>query len=119
KLQVAGVRQGYRRLRETADAGPIVEKINARFAEREERDVVRIQGILKFAVCEGCRVEYLLNYFGESRGGKCGHCDRCEGQPPGRLPVTHRHALGEPDATMLERLRGEGHRALGGPRQLA
>ena len=117
KLQVGGVRQGYRLKRGVPELGPIIEKINARFIDREARDVGRIQEIVKFCLCPGCRVKYLLDYFGETRDANCGHCDRCEGQPPGRLPVTHRPALGDRDAATLRRLRGEGHKSLTSPRQ--
>jgi ATP-dependent DNA helicase RecQ len=122
KLQVAGVRQGYRRAKAVEDLTAIIEKINGRFADREARDAARIQQILKFVVCEGCRTGELLRYFGEERkngDGKCGHCDRCEGQPVGRLPVTHRHALAEREEKVVERLRGERHKALAEPRQVA
>jgi ATP-dependent DNA helicase RecQ len=117
-LQVAGVRQGYRRKRVPEDLAAVIDKINKRFADREERDAARIQEILKFAVCEGCRTSELLKYFGEARDGKCAHCDRCEGTPPGRLPVTHRHALNERDEAALRKLRGENHKSLRSPRQI-
>jgi ATP-dependent DNA helicase RecQ len=119
KLQVAGVRQGYRLRQGVPDLPPLIAKIITRFTDREARDVERIQEILKYAICPGCRTRYLLNYFGETKTENCGHCDRCEGQPPGRLPVTHRHALGDRDRATLQRLRGERNRALQLPRQLA
>jgi ATP-dependent DNA helicase RecQ len=119
KLTVGGVRQGYRLKNGIPDLPPIIEKINARFIERENRDVERLQEILKYSLCEGCRVKHLLSYFGEVKEDNCGHCDRCEGQPPGRLPITHRHALGDRELATLKRLRGEGHRSLQAPRQVA
>jgi ATP-dependent DNA helicase RecQ len=122
KLEAGGIRQGYRRAREVGDPGGVIEKINARFADREARDVARIQEILKFADCPTCRTHHLLRYFGESRNrdnGKCGHCDRCGGEPPAKLPVTHRHALNDYDARTLEKLRGQNYRALEQPRQIA
>ena len=118
KLQVAGVRQGYRLRHGVPELGPIVEKINSRFVDRENRDVERIKEILKFCICPGCRTQYLLNYFGETKDGPCGHCDRCEGQPPGRLPVTHRRVLGDNDAATVTKLQGERHRSLQAPRQM-
>ena len=118
KLQVGGIRQGYRLKRGVPDLAPVIEKINARFIDRENRDVARLKELITFATCDGCRTKYLLTYFGESKDSNCGHCDRCEGQPPGRLPITHRHALGERDAATLERLRCERHHSLQAPRQI-
>lgn len=117
-LQVAGVRQAYRLKHGVADLAAVVEKITARFADREERDIGRIQEILRFATCEGCRTHYLLQYFGESREGNCGHCDRCAGQPAGRLPVTHRRGLGERDEETIDDLRRKRYAALETPRQM-
>ncbi len=118
KLQVAGVRQGYRLKHGVPELAPLIAKINSRFVERENRDVERIQEILKFTVCPGCRTKYLLNYFGETKDDPCGHCDRCDGQPPGRLPVTHRRALGDNDANTIAKLQAERHRSLQAPRQI-
>ena len=49
----------------------------------------------------------------------CGHCARCLGAPPKRLPPPTRRPPGESDKAILTALRAEGHAALASPRQLA
>jgi ATP-dependent DNA helicase RecQ len=119
KLQVAGARQGYRLKHLPEDLAATAEKLAKRFLEREERDSVRVQEMLKFADADTCRTRLLLDYFGQPTDKDCGHCDRCEGQPKGRLPATHRHALGEYDAAKLKKLAAERHKSLRSPRQVA
>jgi ATP-dependent DNA helicase RecQ len=118
KLQVAGVRQGFRLKRMPTDLAATAEKLAMRFLEREERDAARIQQMLKFADADTCRTRLLMEYFGQAVEKDCGHCDRCEGQPKGRLPATHRPALGERDAAMLRRLQGERRKSLQTARQM-
>jgi ATP-dependent DNA helicase RecQ len=38
----------------------------------------RVELIKDYAETKDCRRRYLLNYFGETPGGACGHCDNCE-----------------------------------------
>jgi ATP-dependent DNA helicase RecQ len=119
KLQVSGVRLGYRRKRMPDDVDATCEKLTKRFVDREERDAMRIAELLQFADSDTCRVRRLIAYFGQDLAKDCGHCDRCEGQPKGRIPVTHRHALGEHERKMLDKLAAERHTSLASPRQLA
>ena len=118
KLQVAGLRQGYRVKRMPTDPAATAEKLATRFLEREERDAARIQEILKFADSDTCRTRRLMEYFGQAVEKDCGHCDRCEGQPKGRLPATHRPALGDRDEASLKRLYAERRKSLQGARQI-
>ena len=57
KLQVAGMRQGYRLKRDISDLTPLTDRLSARFMERENRAAERIQEILKFASSDGCRTQ--------------------------------------------------------------
>jgi ATP-dependent DNA helicase RecQ len=47
--------------------------------ERKEYDALRIEKMRAYAELNGCRREYLLNYFGEDFDGPCGNCDYCQG----------------------------------------
>jgi ATP-dependent DNA helicase RecQ len=42
--------------------------------QRSRTDMMR-----QFAETDGCRVQPLLNYFGEQLPRRCGHCDNCSG----------------------------------------
>ncbi len=122
ELQVAGVRQGYRVKKAVGGADElrrVCDKLSTRFITREQRDIARVQEVLAFTTTATCRWRHLLNYFGEAMEKDCGHCDRCQGLPIGRVPVTHGRALGEQDAKTLEKLNAERHSSLEHPRQLA
>ncbi|MEZ0267883.1 MAG: ATP-dependent DNA helicase RecQ [Phycisphaerae bacterium] len=144
KLEVAGSRMGYRRLREVAipdahassptpeaeassdapDAAPIdlralTRKLADQFLERERRDIERTATVVAFVRHEGCRTQALLDYFGEPLAGPCGHCDTCLGQREGRLSDPHERAIAPEEMALIGKIKSERHPALGTPRQLA
>src|SRR5205085_7177975 len=94
KLQVAGVRQGYRRKRADLDLPRLTQSLVDRFTIREGRDIGRMHKVLEFADHEGCRTRYLVSYFGQERDRDCGHCDWCEGSRPGKVPPAPARPLG-------------------------
>ncbi len=120
KLQVTGVRQGYRKKARDVDVAALIRTMQERFLEREARDARRLGQVLAFVDHAGCRTRFLLAYFGEELGRDCGHCDVCAGERPGVLPPA-------PDAEAREaqvraevaRMRAERQDALASPRQLA
>jgi ATP-dependent DNA helicase RecQ len=118
-LQVAGVRQGYRLTKPDVDRRDLAEKLAARFAEREKRDVERLAQVLSFATHPGCLTRYLLRYFGEDLTADCGHCARCAGDTPSAVPTTPARRPGDREAAMVRSLRAERHAALATPRQMA
>jgi ATP-dependent DNA helicase RecQ len=117
-LQVAGVRQGYRRLRQPDDMDALVASLNERFQKREENDIARIRQVLRFAAHEGCLTQYVLAYFGEVRD-VCGHCARCKGVEHPPLSEAAASGVSEGDLGRLRGLVDEGHEALATPRQRA
>ncbi|QRO02531.1 RecQ family ATP-dependent DNA helicase [Archangium violaceum] len=119
KLQVTGVRQGYRLKRTDFDVDGLTRTMVERFNERESRDMRRLRQVLDFADHEGCRTRLLMDYFGEDLGGDCGHCGWCAGERPGKLPPSAVRPPGAREAAMLKPLRAEGHEALASARQLA
>jgi ATP-dependent DNA helicase RecQ len=119
KLQVTGVRQGYRLERTDFDVAGLARTMVGRFSDREGRDVQRLRRILDFADHEGCRTRFLLTYFGEDLEADCGHCGWCEGERPGKLPPSAVKAPGARETAKLSQLRAEGHEALASARQVA
>ena len=119
KLQVTGVRQGYRLKRTGFDVAALTQDMVGRFSERESRDVRRLQQVLDFAGHEGCRTRFLLTYFGEDLEAGCGHCGWCAGERPGKLPPPAVKAPGASEAAKLKQLRAERHEALTSARQVA
>jgi ATP-dependent DNA helicase RecQ len=119
KLQVSGLRQGYRLTRTDFDRAALIHGLGERFAERERRDLQRLRQVLDFVEHTGCRTRLLLAYFGEALPADCGHCDVCAGEPPGPLPAPARRARASVDLEALEALRTRHPEALGAPRQRA
>lgn len=117
-VNVAGIRQGYRRLKMPDNMESLSDSLNQRFQKRETNDIDRIRQVLNFTQQEGCLTQNLLAYFGE-QSETCGHCCRCQGEMPSALQAHHNPALGEQDEKRIHALIMEGHDALRSPRQLA
>lgn len=116
-LQVAGVRQGFRRLRIPEVTTQFVDSLNRRFQNREANDIQRIRQVLQLASQDGCITRYLLQYFGEERND-CGHCNRCEGTRPTPLGDIIPASLGPGDRTAIEQIIAGNHPSIKTPRQL-
>ena len=119
KLQVGGVRQGYRLTRSDIDLKSLAQTMVDRFAARERRDIERLQQVLKLVEHEGCRTRFLLAYFGESLNGDCRHCGWCAGERPGKLPPASYRRPGPTEHQKLNDLRAESHEPLKSIRQVA
>ena len=117
-VNVAGIRQGYRRLKMPDNMESLIDSLNERFQKRETNDIDRIRQVLNFAQQDGCLTLNLLAYFGEKREA-CGHCCRCQGEMPSPLQPHHDPTFDEQDEKRIHALILEGHDALRSPRQLA
>jgi ATP-dependent DNA helicase RecQ len=118
ELQVAGVRQGYRVVRVPADLTAVWRDLQKRFATREQNDIARVHGVIALLGGDGCIVRRLVGYFGENLGRDCGHCSRCEGQPPVILERPSGSGGLAAAVEELASLRAENPRALGSARQM-
>ena len=116
-LQVAGLRQGYRRLRVPRDMNAFVSSLNERFQQREANDIERIERVLTFAQHAGCLTQHLLAYFGEQRD-VCGHCCRCQGVQPAPLSAAGATRFSASDEVRIRALIAAGHPSLNSARQL-
>jgi ATP-dependent DNA helicase RecQ len=119
KLEVAGSRQGYRRLRHDVDLRALAEKMAGQFAHREKRDIERLAKVLEFAAQKGCRTAALLNYFGEPLKAACGHCDVCMKQSSGAMANMTTRRLGDVEIKLIRDLKAEKKPALATPRPMA
>jgi len=79
KLEAAGTRNRYRRLRMPPDLKGLAETLHARTTQREQQEIARLEQVLKLAEHDGCQVAALCAHFGEKRSEPCGHCTRCLG----------------------------------------
>jgi len=119
ELQLAGLHLGYRRCATTVDESGLIDRLSGRFLEREERDIARVRSILEFAQSSDCLTAQLLRYFGEELPGRCGHCARCLGIEPERVPKPVEREPGPIETRRLTALTEDRHPALATSRQLA
>lgn len=48
-------------------------------AKRKEAEYERLNQVVRYAQTPRCRQAAILEYFGDTDAGECGHCDRCLG----------------------------------------
>ena len=78
KVESAGVRLRYRRLRKPTNAGQLSDELHQRMCERERRDIGRLHQVLEWVAHDGCQVDTLSRYFGDDARQPCGHCSWCQ-----------------------------------------
>ncbi|MEA2012202.1 MAG: RecQ family ATP-dependent DNA helicase [Verrucomicrobiota bacterium] len=76
-LKASGIRQIYRINNKVADSAILIKDLQARFMQREDHDVKMSNNIINLLKYEGCKVRFLLNFFGENFQKDCGHCEYC------------------------------------------
>jgi ATP-dependent DNA helicase RecQ len=77
ELQVAGVRNRFRRLQMPDDLPSLAAELYARSVDREEREIARLHQVIEFVEQDACQVAALCRHFGEPRDEACGHCSWC------------------------------------------
>jgi ATP-dependent DNA helicase RecQ len=118
-VQATGSRLGYRLLKADFDRSSLLETLNAKFLEREARDVARVRSMLDFTNESGCLTSRLTHHFGEELLEPCGHCGPCLGEAPEPLPEPSRRAFEAEHRAIVKEVKAERHQALATPRQLA
>jgi ATP-dependent DNA helicase RecQ len=79
ELQSAGVRLRFRRLRKPKDLALLIEQLQERTREREQREIGRLHQVLDWVGHDGCQVASLGAHFGDPLDEPCGHCSWCGG----------------------------------------
>jgi len=87
EVRASDVRQRYRRLRPTEDGDALVAELHRRFAAREAQEIARIHRVPALVTHDGCQVNALVGYFGESRTEPCSHCSYCLNGSAATLPA--------------------------------
>ena len=54
----------------------------SRLEERRKCNLDKLDRMIRFAMTRRCRQHDILQYFGETTQGNCGHCDNCDAAPP-------------------------------------
>ncbi len=116
-LQVSGIRQIYRFKNRGAKNADLIKKLQRLFMRREERDIAMSNNVIKLLEHKGCKVRYILEFFGENFNKDCGHCEWCLTKRD-TSPVRHpEYTFTEQDELLVRKLQGQYPKALGSPRQ--
>jgi len=118
ELTAAEVRQRYTVLAAPRSLAAVRDGLVERFDRREQAETERIQRVAALVAHDGCQVQALVGYFGETLAEPCGHCTFCLSGEAQELPPA---AVSPIDLTPgpLAELRAEHPGALGEARQLA
>lgn len=121
-LEVTGARLGFRKpVTDFPDPEELKDRLVARFGQREQADLNRLQLVLDLVNHGGCKTRFLLKYFGEDLKADCGHCSCClDGE--NKVVARKTTETVPPDDDLVENLRqlSEKHpEALATPRQQA
>jgi ATP-dependent DNA helicase RecQ len=117
ELKAADVRQRFTLLVEAPSREELRDRLAERFDRRERSEAARIERVVSLVEHEGCQVQALVGYFGETRAEPCGHCTYCltgaaQALPEAELPVEI-----DIDRGALDELVSEHAAALAVPRQ--
>lgn len=86
ELRSSDVRDRYIRLASAEDEERLVRELVTRFEHRERQEIERLAMVPALIEHEGCQVQSLVGYFGETLPGPCGHCTYCLTGAAQRLP---------------------------------
>src|SRR5205085_7607382 len=86
ELKVADVRQRFTLLQHPPSLEAERDRLAERFDRREQAEAERIQRVLALVEHDGCQVQALVGYFGETRAEPCGHCTFCLTEKAQRVP---------------------------------
>jgi ATP-dependent DNA helicase RecQ len=76
-LKVTGVKHKYRKTNHVDFPDELKKKLIDKFYNSEQREISRLEMIVNLINYSGCKVSFLLNYFGENFNRACGHCSFC------------------------------------------
>src|SRR4051794_19804130 len=119
ELKVADVRQRSTVLEQPPSPPELRDRLAERFDRREQSEAERIERVVALVEHDGCQVQALVGYFGETLTEPCGHCSYCLTGAARRLPEPAATPEVELDVAALDQLAAEHPAALGTPRQRA
>jgi ATP-dependent DNA helicase RecQ len=119
ELKVTDVRQRFTLLKQPPSLDELRDRLAERFDRREQSETERIERVVALVEHDGCQVQSLVGYFGETRADPCGHCSYCLTGSAQSLPEPAATPEIELDRVVLDELTAEHPTALGTPRQRA
>jgi ATP-dependent DNA helicase RecQ len=76
-LKATGLKYKYRIVNNRVERHGLKKDLAARFYASENREIARLNELVNLINHPGCKVAFLLSYFGETLDRNCGHCDVC------------------------------------------
>jgi ATP-dependent DNA helicase RecQ len=119
ELKVADIRQRFTLLEQAPSREELRDRLAERFTRREASEAERIERVVALVEHDGCQVQALVGYFGESLAEPCGHCSYCLTGTARSLPEPTVAPKVELDRTILDELVVDYPAALGTARQRA
>ncbi len=104
EVQVSDLVHGYRRVRPIDDPKTLADKLYRRLADREEKEVGRIDRVFAIARADNCQSGVLSKHFGESLSEPCGNCSACLQQGPWTIPETGARSIGSSALKLIDEL---------------
>jgi ATP-dependent DNA helicase RecQ len=77
ELKATDVRQRYTLRAQPPSQAELGDALAERFERRERAEAERIARVVSLVTHDGCQVQALVGYFGETRPEPCGHCTFC------------------------------------------
>ena len=107
ELKVADVRQRFTLLKQPPSLDELRDRLAERFDRREQSEAERIERVVALVEHDGCQVQSLVGYFGETRADPCGHCSYCLTGSAQSLPDPAATPELELDRAVLDELTAE------------
>jgi ATP-dependent DNA helicase RecQ len=119
ELKATDVRQRYTLRSHPSSLGDLRDALAERFARREGAEAERLERVISLVTNDGCQVQALVGYFGETREEPCGHCTFCLTGQAQELPEPVAQPAIEVDGAAFAALVEAQPEALATPRQQA
>jgi ATP-dependent DNA helicase RecQ len=119
ELKVVDVRQRFTLIKQPPSLDELRDRLAERFDRRERSETGRIERVVTLVEHNGCQVQSLVGYFGETLADPCGHCSYCLTASAQSLPEPAANSGIDLDRAVLDELTAEHPTALGTPRQRA
>jgi ATP-dependent DNA helicase RecQ len=119
ELKATDVRQRYTLRVQPPSLAELGDALAERFERRERAEAERISRVVELVTHDGCQVQALVGYFGETRTEPCGHCTFCIDGHAQALPELDEAPAIELDESAFDALIADQPAALATPRQRA
>ncbi|MEZ6122191.1 MAG: ATP-dependent DNA helicase RecQ [Planctomycetaceae bacterium] len=119
ELKVEGVRNRYRRLKQPDDLQQLTQDLYGRMADRERRELQRLDEVLELIELDACQTAHLCRHFGKPLEDPCGHCSWCQEQTAAHMQHRSDVTLSKDQSDSVRKAIRDLSSALPAPEQIA